>query len=140
MAKDTLRSISLERAASRQYIATNARGGKLLFGEGNDSEFTPVELLLTAIAGCSAIDVDTLTSRRSEPDSFEIEATGDKIRAESGNHMENLEVVFRVTFPEDEAGDAARALLPDAIAKSHDRLCTVTRTVELASPVEFRSE
>lgn len=140
MAKDTLRSITIERAASRQYIATNARGGKLLFGEGSDSEFTPVELLLAAIAGCSAIDVDTLTSRRSEPDSFEVEATGDKIRNESGNHMENLEVVFRVTFPEGEAGDDARELLPDAITKSHDRLCTVSRTIELASPVEFRSE
>nr|WP_216853687.1 OsmC family protein [Phytoactinopolyspora halotolerans] len=127
--------------ASNHYIATNSRGGKLLLGDGDDSEFTPVELLLTAMAGCSAIDVDILTTRRSEPDSFEVEASGDKIRDdEAGNRMENLELVFRVTFPEGEAGDEARKILPDAIAKSHNRLCTVTRTVELKSSVKTRTE
>jgi uncharacterized OsmC-like protein len=50
--------------------------------------------------------------------------------------MTNLELTFRIRFPEGEAGDAARALLPDAVAKSHDRLCTVSRTVELGSPIK----
>ncbi|WP_129664769.1 OsmC family protein [Phytoactinopolyspora endophytica] len=140
MTEDTRRSVSIERVASNHYIATNARGGKLLLGDGSDSEFTPVELLLAAMAGCSAIDVDTLTTRRSEPDSFEVEASGDKMRDDSGNRMENLELVFRVAFPEGEAGDEARKVLPDAIAKSHNRLCTVSRTVELKSPVKTRSE
>jgi uncharacterized OsmC-like protein len=140
MAEDTRRSVSIERVGSRQYVATNVRGGKLSFGEGRDGEFTPVELLLTALGGCSAIDVDFITARRAEPDSFEVEATGDKIRDESGNRMENLEVVFRVRFPEGPDGDEARKVLPDAIAKSRDRLCTVSRTVELNSPVKARSE
>ncbi|NED94725.1 OsmC family peroxiredoxin [Phytoactinopolyspora alkaliphila] len=140
MAEDTHRSVSIERVASRQYVATNPRGGKLIFGEGNDNEFTPVELLLTALAGCSAIDVDFITTRRADPDSFEVEATGDKIRDESGNRMENLELAFRVRFPDGDDGDAARKVLPDAIAKSRDRLCTVSRTVEVATPVAIRSE
>lgn len=140
MADDTLRSVSIERVASKQYIATNARGGKLLVGEGSDNEFTPVELLLTALAACSAIDVDSVTTRRAEPDSFEVQASGDKIRDDSGNRMENLELVFRVEFPEGESGDEARKVLPDAITKSHDRLCTVSRTVELKSPVKVRRE
>ncbi len=41
-------------------------------GEGDGADFTPVELLLAAIAGCSAIDVDYLTARRAEPDAFEV--------------------------------------------------------------------
>lgn len=140
MAEETHRSVSLRRTAARQYVATNPRGGELRFGEGSDDDFTPVELLLAAIAGCSAIDVDYIAARRAEPESFEVVAGAEKIRDDSGNHLEDIEVVFRVSFPDGDAGDAARAVLPDAIAKSRDRLCTVSRTVELASPVTMRAE
>lgn len=140
MAEESHRSVSLRRTGARQYVATNARGGELAFGEGSDSEFTPVELLLAALAGCSAIDVDHIVARRAEPESFEVEAGAAKVRDESGNHLEDIDVVFRVLFPDGEDGDAARAVLPDAVAKSHDRLCTVSRTVEMPSPVTMRSE
>jgi uncharacterized OsmC-like protein len=88
----------------------------------------------------TAIDVDMLTSRRAEPVSFVVDASGDKIGDESGNHMENLEVVFRVTFPDGKDGDRAREVLPQAIARSHDRLCTVSRTVEIGTPVKTYAE
>jgi len=47
-------------------------------------------------------------------------------------------VTFRIRFPEGEDGDEARELLPDAVRKSHDRLCTVSRTVELGTPIADR--
>lgn len=139
MAEDTLRSVSLRRASAGTFVATNVRGGELTFG-GADDQFSPVELLLVAIAGCTAMDVDVLTTRRAEPAAFEVQATADKIRDGSGNHLENIALTFRVTFPEGEGGDAARALLPDAVAKSHDRLCTVSRTVELGTPIATHIE
>jgi uncharacterized OsmC-like protein len=43
--------------------------------------------------------------------------------------------MFRIAFPGGEQGDKARELLPDAVRKSHDRLCTVSRTVELGTPI-----
>lgn len=135
MSAETLRSVSLRRRAAGTLVATNQRGGEFTIG-GDSEDFTPVELLLVAIAGCSALDVDALTSRRAEPESFEVHAVGDKVRDEDGNRMENLRVTFHVTFPEGEAGDAARKVLPDMVARSHDRLCTVTRTVERATPVD----
>ena len=49
--------------------------------------------------------------------------------------MEELSVTFRLSFPTGEGGDAARALLPGAVKRSHDRLCSVSRTVELGTPV-----
>jgi putative redox protein len=107
-------------------------------GEGSD--FTPVELLLAAIGGCTAIDVDILTSRRAEPDTFGVDVEAEKTRDPAGNHLTGLLVTFRVSFPDGEAGDKARALLPDAVHKSHDRLCTVSRTVEIGTPVATRIE
>ncbi|MGH3863389.1 OsmC family protein [Actinokineospora sp.] len=115
---------------------TNVRGGTLTIGEGNDTAFTPVELLLAAIGGCTAIDVDYITSRRAEPTAFTVTVTGDKLRdAERGNHLDNLEVTFTVRFPEGPEGDTAREALPRAAKQSHDRLCTVSRTVEAGTPV-----
>lgn len=135
---DPHRSVTLTRTAAGTFRATNARGGTFDFGSGDDDQFTPVEILLTAIAGCSAIDVDTLTSRRSEPTTFEVTAEGDKQRDEGGNHMGPVEVTFTVRFPDGEQGDAARSVLPNAIAQSHDRLCTVSRTVQLPTQVDFK--
>lgn len=141
MSPNTERSVSLARTAAGKYVATNVRGGKLPLGSGrDDTDFTPIELLLAAIAGCTAIDVDTVTSRRSEPERFELTARADKIRDESGNHLENIEVVFQVRFPEGAQGDEAREILPGIVAKSHDRLCTVSRTVELGTEVVTRIE
>lgn len=139
MSDQTLRSVTLRRTAAGRFVATNASGVELALGNGDDT-FSPVELLLAAIAGCTAIDVDTLTSRRAEPDSFELRATGDKVRAPEGNQLENLAVAFRVRFPDGEAGDAARAVLPEVVTRSHDRLCTVSRTIERGTPVAPRIE
>jgi putative redox protein len=135
---DSHRSLTVERVAAGTYAAANERGGRLVFGSGGGAEFTPVELLMAAIAGCTAIDVDILTSRRAEPDSFEISVDADKVRDEAGSHLENIEVTYRLTFPAGDGGDQARSILPDVVRRSHDQLCTVSRTVELATPVTMR--
>jgi putative redox protein len=141
MATDvTHRSLAVERTAPGRFAAVNSRGGRIAFGTGSDAEFTPTELLLVAIGGCTAIDVDLLTSRRAEPESFEIVVAGDKVRDDGGNHMTNIEVTYRITFPAGADGDKARAILPDVVRQSHDRLCTVSRTVELPTPVATRIE
>lgn len=131
----TLRSIEIQRLSPGRFAATNVRGGRIEFGSGDDADFTPVELLLAAIGGCSGIDVDILTGRRAEPESFSVLVSADKVNGEQGNHLENIAVSFDVAFPDGADGDAARELLPAAIRRSHDRLCTVSRTVELPSPV-----
>jgi putative redox protein len=134
------RSVTVERITQGAFRVTNARGGQLRFGTGGDAGFTPTELLLAAIAGCTAIDVDILTSRRAEPDRFVVRADADKIRDAEGNRLTGIVVTFQVAFPGGADGDQARAILPDAVAKSHDRLCTVGRTVESGTPITARIE
>lgn len=134
MSEDTYRRVTIERIAPTTYTATNERGGQITFGSGG-TDFAPVELLLAAIGGCTAIDVDILTSRRAEPDSFRVDVGARKVRDADGNHLADIAVTFTIAFPDGQAGDKARALLPDAVSRSHDRLCTVSRTVELGTPV-----
>ncbi len=130
------RSITIDRVERGRYTVHNVRGGTIEVGSGEGTDFTAVELLLAAIGCCTAADVDHLVTRRCLPTSFVVNVSGNKARhPELGNRMENLDVEFAVEFPAGPDGDAARAVLPDAIARSHDRLCTVSRTVELGSPI-----
>jgi uncharacterized OsmC-like protein len=130
---DSSRSVRIDRVSTGKYVVTNARGGTLPVG-GDD--FTPVELLLAAIGTCTSIDTDTVTSRRAEPTRFTVTVSGDKVSDPAdGNRMTNLHVTFDVQFPEGPAGDEARTLLPRTVKLSHDRLCTVSRTVELGTEV-----
>jgi putative redox protein len=139
MATDsTHRTLTVERIAPGEFAAVNSRGGRIVFGTGADESFTPTELLLVAIGGCTAIDVDIITTRRAEPESFEIIVDADKVRDEGGNRLANIEIAYRIKFPEGQAGDKARAVLPDSVRQSHDRLCTVGRTVELPTPISTR--
>jgi uncharacterized OsmC-like protein len=135
MAQDGHRQVSIARVAAGEYTVTNERAGTIRVGTGTDGEFTPVELLLAAIGTCTSIDVDVLTSRRAEPAAFTVEVGAEKVRDAQGNHLADIAVTFHVSFPEGEGGDAARALLPGAVRRSHDSLCTVSKTVELGTPV-----
>jgi uncharacterized OsmC-like protein len=133
----SLRHIDLHKIGVGRFLATNGRGGVLPVGSGDDPDFTPVELLLAALAGCSAIDVDLITGKRAEATTFEVVAEGDKIRDEQGNRLVDLRLTFHVRFPEGEDGDRAREVLPRSIEQSRDRLCTVGRTVQLGGPIAY---
>ena len=133
------RTVDLVRTGKARFTATNVRGGTIEIGDGvENNAFTPIELLLTALAGCSGLDIDAILGKRSEFEFFGINARADKVRDDSGNHLVNIQVTFDTEFPDDEGGRAARDFLPTAMSKSHDRLCTVSRTVQLGAPVEFR--
>jgi putative redox protein len=135
MAQDTHRQVSIARDAAGKYTVTNERGGTIPVGTGGDGEFTPVELMLAAIGACTGVDVDILTSRRAEPTEFTIEVGAEKIRDALGSRLTDIAVTFHVAFPDGAGGDAARELLPGAVRRSHDSLCTVSKTVELGTPV-----
>ncbi len=134
------RNVAVERIASGVFEAVNSRGGRIKFGTGGNADFTPTELLLAAIGGCTSIDVDILTSRRAEPESFEVLVDAEKVRDDEGNRLTGIKVAFRISFPAGEQGDQARAILPDVVRKSHDRLCTVGRTVEVGTHIATRIE
>ena len=134
------RTVTVDRDPAGVLHARNVRDGTLAVGHGDDGDFTPTELLLAAIAACTAADVDALTSRRAEPDAFGVQVEALKVRDDEGNRLSEVTVTFRVSFPTGPDGDAARTVLPEAVRRSHDRLCTVGRTVELATPIETRIE
>jgi putative redox protein len=135
--EETWRGIELDRIALDRYLARNVRGGELTVSSAGDADFTPVELLLVALAACGAVNVDELTARRAEPEVFRVSAEGHKVRDEGGSRLADLRVDFTIRFPEGPDGDRAREFLPRAMQQTHDRICTVSRTVELGEPVAY---
>lgn len=133
----THRSVQLSKMGEGRFKATNARGGVVSIGSGADPDFTPVELLLAALAGCGAVDLALVTAKRADFESFAARAEGHKVRDEQGSHLIDLRVTFDVTFPDDEAGDQARAVVPRTLQQIAERLCTVGRTVTLGEPVSY---
>lgn len=129
--------VTVERTSAGHFVARNRRGGEVAFGTGEDL-FSPVELMLAAIAGCSSVDVDTLVTRRAEPLSFVATATGERDKDEAGaSYATDLAVVFDLVFGDGEGADKAREVLPHAVRMSHDRLCTVSNTIQRGTPVEM---
>ena len=138
MSDETLRQLDLTQIGAGRYKAVNARGGVLPVGSGDDPDFTPVELLLAALAGCTAIDVGLITGKRGQPEAFDVHVEGHKVRDDGGSHLVDMSVTVAIRFPEGDAGDAARAVLPRAIQQSGDRLCTVGRTLQLGTTIDYQ--
>ena len=137
MSDDTLRTLDLTRIGEGRYKAVNVRGGVLPIGSGDDPDFTPVELLLAALVGCTAIDVDLITGKRATAEAFDMRVEGHKVRDEGGSHLVDLEVTVSIRFPEGEDGDRAREILPRAVQQTGDRLCTVGRTLQLGTTIDY---
>lgn len=135
MSDRSRRSVTLTRIGTERYRAVNPKGVSLEFGH-DDALFSPLELLLAAIGGCSSVDVDSVTSRHSEPDPFEVEVSGDYTVDDQGAHkLEDVALDFHVSFPDTDEGRAAGSLVKRLVKLSHDKDCTVSRTVELPTSV-----
>jgi putative redox protein len=135
MSDSDQRWVTIDRVEEGVYLARNARGIELRFGSKDPDGFTPVELFLASIAGCTAVDVDVVTGRRSPADEFAARIDATYVRDDAGNRLEDIELTFRVRFPAGDAGDAARDILPRIAKTSHDKTCTVSRTVEIGTPI-----
>lgn len=131
----TLRSVHLVRTGPAEYRAENARGGVITFGDGDTIDFTPVELLLVALGGCNALTIEALT-KRAEPNRFDISVEAHKVKTEEGgSRLDDIAVTIDISFDHDEDGQKMADRVPGAIEKSHQKLCTVSRTLEQANPV-----
>ena len=135
---DNYRQTKIERIDRLRYRAYGANGAILDFGVG-EGLLTPVELLLAAIAGCSSVDVDAGTSRRSTPEVFEVLASALKQTEDGAVRLDDVEVDFDVRFPADEQGAKAQKMVDRLIQLSEQKDCTVSRTVEHPTNVSFHN-
>jgi putative redox protein len=130
----TMYRISVERTDDDRYLATNDRGAEIeLTGTGADGQFSPVELLLVAVAGCNIVTTEPLTTQRHHRlPRLVATATSEKVER---NKLGPVTLTYSVTFPE---GDPeAEKVFREVAERVEERHCTVSRSLREGTPVEL---
>jgi putative redox protein len=116
------------------FVARNDRGAEITFGTGgDDSDFTPVELLLAALGGCNIVTVEPLTAQRGHR-LVRLAATveAEKVKV---NQLGPIVMRYDVELPPADP-DAAR-IFHDVAERVHERACTVSTALTTESTVEL---
>lgn len=102
---------------------------------GHNKGMRPMQLLLAAIGGCSAIDiVSILRKQKQELDSFEIEVDGDRepVGIEGYSLFKTIEVNFILK------GNIDKEKAERAVKLSMEKYCSVTKTLEPTAKITYK--
>ncbi|MCC6819041.1 MAG: OsmC family protein [Bacteroidia bacterium] len=100
---------------------------------GHHLGFRPMQMLLAAVGGCSAIDViSILKKQKQDISSFEMEVEGDKQPIESYSVYKSIVLHFKI----DGQVDPEKAYR--AAKLSHDKYCSVSKALEHDSEITFK--
>ncbi|MFW6088394.1 MAG: OsmC family protein [Gemmatimonadota bacterium] len=127
--------ISLNWTEELRFEATSEGGKVAIDGDGMHGT-TPVDLLLEAVAACTAADVvDILKKGRQELRSMIVECSGDR-REEAPKYVKRVQMVFRM------AGDVDEGKAQRAVDLSLEKYCSVFHSLrmDLAVDTEIQIE
>ena len=97
---------------------------------GINGGFRPMQMLLAAAGGCSAIDiVGILIKQRQNPDDMAIEVTGERVEVDQYSEFKSIHLHYIFTGHLD-AGKVGRA-----IELSLSKYCSVTKTLEKTAKI-----
>ena len=117
------------------FVARNGRGSEVRFGTGgDDTSFTPVELLLASLGGCNIVTVEPLTAKRGHR-LVRLEATVDAEKVKP-NQLGTITMTYDVELPPDDP-DAAQ-VFHDVALRVHQKACTVSTALETVTEIDVK--
>jgi len=108
-----------------QFVATDSAGHSIIMDAskqygGEGSGFSPLQLLLVALGGCTGIDIaDIMRKQRQQLDGLEIIVSGERVK-EPPRVYSNIHVEYRV-----HGKDVKEKAVQRAIRLSEDKYCSV---------------
>lgn len=118
--------------------AANANGNIVLMDGskeigGGEAAMRPMQLLLSALGGCSAIDVIAILKKQKQQiDAFEIEVEGAREKIEEYSIFRNIILHYKITG----AVDFQKA--ERAVALSLEKYCSVSKMIENISTISHK--
>lgn len=98
---------------------------------GQGAGARPKDLLLTSLAGCTAMDViSILRKMKAEPDYLEVEASGE-LSDDHPRVFTSLHLSYRIR------GDVPKAKVEKAAKLSQERYCGVSAMLAKAAPITW---
>ena len=134
MPGDIKHSVAVWREGS-VFEVTADSGQRLITDGAAQAGQSPMEMLLTALAGCTGADViDILRKKRQDVTGMEVRVTGER-REEPPRIYTDVEVLFIVT---------GRNIQPEAVSRaielSREKYCSVTAMFRGTATVTCRQE
>lgn len=128
--------VEVTRSGEHRFVATNERGATVHIGrDGAEGAFTPGELLLAAVAGCSAVTAENLLVRRLGEDA-ELTVHADRTKNPGDDHkFAAIQTAFDVDLSAIPEPDRAKVVA--AVERAVRSYCTVSRSVEESTPIEL---
>ena len=118
------------------FETENEAGNKMLIDSSGGAEqkgFTPMELLLVGVGGCSAIDiVHILKKQRQEIVSFYIEVDGEKEKVNEYSVWKHITIHYHLK------GKIDYEKAVRAAALSHEKYCSVSKALHHDSEIKFK--
>ena len=129
--------ISIERLNDAVHMEASNEDGATLQMDGTDAiggingGFRPMQMLLAAAGGCSAIDVvGILKKQRQNPDDLKVEVTGERVHVEEYSEFKSIHVHFVLKGSHLDEKKVARA-----IDLSLSKYCSVSKTLEKTAKI-----
>jgi len=122
------KQITLRMIADHEYESVNATGNNVqidMYPETEKQHQSPMELLLSALAGCSAVDaVQMMKKKRKEVTDFKIEAEG--TRSEGiPSFYESIHLRFILTSP-----NATQKEFEKVVTLAVEKYCSVASSLK----------
>ena len=100
---------------------------------GNNSGFRPMQMLLAALGGCSAIDtILILKKQKQEINSFEIEVEGDREKIGDYSLFRSITLHFKIQ------GEVEIEKAERAVNLSMEKYCSVAKTLEPTAKINYK--
>jgi putative redox protein len=118
--------------------ARNEEGNVLLMDGapnigGHNTGFRPMQMLLAAVGGCSAIDVILILKKQKQAiDSFEVEVEGEKEKVEDHSIWKNIVLHFKIK------GQVELEKAERAVKLSMEKYCSVSKTLEPTAKITYK--
>ncbi|MBA3680129.1 MAG: OsmC family protein [Bacteroidetes bacterium] len=118
--------------------AVNEEGNSLLMDGAKDigghgKGMRPMQLLLSALGGCSAIDVILILKKQKQIiDSFEIEVEGEREKIEDYSLFRTITLHFKIK------GNVDKDKAERAVKLSAEKYCSVSKTLEPTAKITYK--
>ena len=125
---------AVRRTGPYEFVATASSGAEVRMAtRGTPGAFSPVELLLAALGGCSAFGVERfLTRRAGEPVRLDVALTADRVTP-SASRLARITMTYDVATADGPMADAA---LAPAVRFAETVSCTVSLALRDGVEVE----
>jgi putative redox protein len=132
--------ITIDQLEHTHMEATNEEGGLIRMDGsrsigGLEGGFSPMQLLLAGVGGCSAIDIiGILKKQRQDLQDLIVEVEGDRQSKDEYSEFKTIHIKFIFT------GDLNKSKVERAINLSLNKYCSVSKTLEKTSEITHSYE